>query len=211
VLTANRLHALIISIHGVMAFVLGLILLYLGAGMTNRLVELIDVVVAIMLSAAALILAGVTDWYAAFGEGTKHIRRLTFYFLAGTGLVLVGIFLVANPRTNLEWLVLLASAHAFAFGAFALFSVWKVRHRKLDPGSLFTLGVISIICSACLTFFTESGCDRSATLALGAYLCFVGAKMLYFARRTYSFEGSSDDPIAEQLLTEKYNGQSSQY
>jgi hypothetical protein len=179
--------------------------------MTNWLVEVIDVVVAIMLSAAALILAGVTDWFAAFGEGTKHLRRLTFYLLAGTGLALVGIFLVAYPRTNLEWLVLLASAHAFAFGAFALFSVWKIRHRKLDPSSLLIFGAISMIFSAYLIFFIESSRDRSATLALGGYLCFVGAKTLYFARRAYGFEENSEDPVPEPLLTEKYNGQSSQY
>lgn len=58
----------VLAIHGVSAICLGLAFLYLRSTMTDLLVEVFAIVIAIMLSAAALLVAALTDWFAAFGQ-----------------------------------------------------------------------------------------------------------------------------------------------
>ena len=197
-LNAMAVRAQLLAIHGFLAVCLGLVLLYIGVDMRDFLAEVVDIAVAIVLFAAALIFAGISDWFAAFGGGLKHLHRFVFYALAGTALALAGAFLVVYPRTTLKWLVLLASAHALSFGVFALLSARKASHHRLHSRSLYILGAVSLLFSALMATLIVSGQNRSTTLVLSAYVCFVGMKMLVLAWRVHRspnpFDGLSIDP-----------------
>jgi len=155
--------------------------------------EFFDVVFAILLCVTALISAAVTDWFAAFCEGPKHLRRFTFYLLGGVSFALAGVFLVTYPNVSLGWLVLIAAAHALAFGVFGIAFVWKAagEHRVV-----YTLSGLSILFSVAMTVLTAFHYDRFATLALGAYACFVGVKMLFLAWHSHRADRAADEPWA---------------
>jgi hypothetical protein len=169
--------------HGVLALTLGLIFLYLAAVMTNLLFQAIAVVLAILLSASTLILAAFVDWFIAFNEGIKNFRRLISYTLAGIVLGLAGIFLCSYQNVSMRWPVIFALVHAFVFGILGIIFGRHVNPHNMQRWSLYILGGISFLFSGAFAALVKDIDDRSATRVLGAYLCFVGAKMLFLSWR----------------------------
>jgi hypothetical protein len=97
-------------VHDCLALWLGLALFYSRATMTNLFFEAAAVVIAVVLAAATLILAAITDWFAALNAGTKSVHRSTFCLAAGTALTLAGVLLAYYPIVYMEWLVVFASS-----------------------------------------------------------------------------------------------------
>ena len=171
----------VLMIHGGVTLVLGMSFLYLSATMTNPLFEALAVVAAILLAAAALVLAAITDWFAAFSAGVKSAHRLTFYLLAGIAFALAGIFIGYYPKIYLQWLVAFAALHALIFGVSAFMFVFTTGHHKLERSLMLVLGVFSVLFSGIMAAWIVYLNDRKAVALLGAYLLFVGVKLLIFA------------------------------
>ncbi len=197
---SKTVRVLLLAVHGSLVAVLGLVLLYVGAKMTNALTEIVGATIAIVLSSAALVLIGVLDVFAAFTEGLKHLRRLVFYLLAGVALALAGYFLLSYSRITLEWLVLLATLHALVLGVFALLFAWKARSRKSESRVMYLLGAASLVCAGSMLVLIESHHEQAATIALGVYVCFVGAKILFSAWLVHRSEWNSDRVALESSL-----------
>ena len=180
--TSLKIRTRVLATHGVLAVCLGLALLYLGADMGSGLSEIADVAVAIVLSAAALILAALCDWFAAFRAGLKHLHQLKFYLLGGSLFALAGAMLVMYTRVvTLEWLVLLAAVHASASGVFGIVLAGKAKHHRKERLALYLFGGLSILFAAAMASLIGYQRDRSATLTLGAYMCFVGGKVFFYS------------------------------
>jgi MFS family permease len=171
----------VLTIHGVLALGLGLAFFYLSATMTNMFFEAFAVIVAIMLAAAALTLAAITDWFAAFSSGMKSVHRITFYLLAGIAFALAGVFLAYYPDVYMQWLVAFAAIHALAFGISALVFAFNAQHYPRERRAMFAFGSMSVLFSGAMAGWIKYLDDRSATVMFGAYLCFVGLKILFFA------------------------------
>jgi uncharacterized membrane protein HdeD (DUF308 family) len=178
---STKIRAAVLTIHGFLALSLGLAFFYLRATMTNMFFEAFAVIGALMLSAAALILAAITDWFAAFTSGMKSIHRITFYLLAGIAFALAGIFVGSYPTVYLQWLVVFAALHALAFGISALVFALNARHDRFARRSMWLFGTISVLFSGTMAGWIKYLDDRTAITLLGLYLCFVGLKMLYLA------------------------------
>ncbi|MBT9333381.1 hypothetical protein [Paracidobacterium acidisoli] len=191
---AGKLRIAIPAIHGSLALLLGLTLLYLHAAMSNPLFEALAVGIAILLSAAALILAAITDWFAALTAGMKKLHRVTFYLLAGIAFALAGIFLGAYPLVPLQWLVIFAIIHALAFGISALAYAARAGHHSQKRRAMYFFGAVSILFSGAMAGLIRNPTDSSATAILGWYLCFVGAKMLFFAWEARPVRFMPDSP-----------------
>lgn len=188
----------VLTIHGGIALVLGISFLYLSATMTNPLFEALAVVAAIMLAAAALVLAAITDWFAAFSAGMRSAHRVTFYLLAGVAFGLAGLFIGYSPGIYMQWLVGFAALHAFVFGTSAFAVVFAGRHDKLERGAMAMFGVASISFSGGLAAWIPYMNDRSAIALLGAYLFFVGVKLLFIAWNSRRKAGLTGPPFLEQ-------------
>jgi hypothetical protein len=182
----TKIRADVLAVHGFLALVLGLAFLYLGATMTNLFFEAVAIVVAFVLSAATLILAGLTDWVAAAGEGWKRAHRLIFYLLAGTALAGTGLALADSSRVTMRWLLVFGAVHGLAFGVATLIFASKLRRHTLERLFFYLFGAASVAFSGVLTYFAGSDIGNPAAAAmLGGYLCFIGAKMLFFALTLY--------------------------
>lgn len=179
--TTDKLRTVVLAIHGSLALLLGLALLYLHATMTNLLFEAFAVLIAVLLSAAALILAAITDWFAALTAGMKKLHRVTFYLLSGIAFALAGVFLGSYPLVTMQWLVIFAVVHALAFGIFAFLYAARAHHHVRKRRAMYLFGTISILFSGTMAGMVRNLDDPSATGVLGWYLCFVGMKMLFVA------------------------------
>jgi hypothetical protein len=167
--------------HGIFALTLGLAFLYLTAVMTNLLFQAIAIVIAVLLSSSALILAAFVDWFIAFNEGTRNLHRQIVYTLAGIVAALTGIFLCSYPNIPMQWSLIFASAHAFVIGVLGIAFAKNTNHHNLPHWALYAIGGISILVSGVIAALVRGMDDRSVIKVLGMYLCFVGAKMLLFA------------------------------
>jgi len=183
----------VLIIHGGIALALGLSFVYLSATMTNPLFEVLAVVVAIMLATAALVLAAITDWFAAFSAGMKSAHRLTFYLLAGMAFALAGLFIGYYPAIYMQWLLGLAALHALIFGTSAFAFVFTAGHHQLERRAMAVLGTGSVLFSGTLTAWIPYLDDRSAVALLGAYLAFVGIKLLFFGWNSHR-KGELEQP-----------------
>ena len=180
-LKSIKLQQSILLIHGVLALCLGLALFYLRSAMTNQIFEAVAIVIAVTLAAAALVLAGIADWFAAFNEGAKHLHRLTFYLLSGLALALAGVFLGIYSQVSMRRLVIFAAIHAIAFGVLALALTGRASRHALERRGIYLFGTLSIVFSGAMTGLAGQMDERAATTTLGVYFCFVGTKLLFLA------------------------------
>ena len=187
----------VLTIHGALALGLGVAFFYLHATMTNALFDVIAIVIAVMLAAAALILAAITDWFAAFSSGMKSVHRISFYLLAGVAFGLAGLFLGYYPAVYMQWLAIFAVIHALAFGVSALVFAFNAHQQPLERGAMYVFGSISVLFSGAMAGWIKYLDDRSATLLLGCYLCFVGIKVLFFAWNSHL--STSEKPQSSEM------------
>lgn len=191
-MTHNRFRTAVLIVHGVLALLLGLAFFYLRATMTNLLFEAVAVVIAILLAGAAFIVAAITDWFVAFSAGTKSIHRVSFYLLAGIALALAGALLILYPIIHMQWLVVFATLHALAFSITAFGFASKESHPLLERRAMYFFGTISVLFFGIMVGLFRILDDRSATAVLGAYLSFVGTKILFFAWNSHRMTARLD-------------------
>ncbi|HZD49325.1 MAG TPA: hypothetical protein VE178_11325 [Silvibacterium sp.] len=171
----------ILVIHGSLAFCLGLALLYLRATITNHIFEAIAVVIAILLATTALVLGALADWFAAWGEGTKHLQRCVFYLLSGLAFATAGALIGIYEPISMQWLILLAAIHALAFGVLGLVIAVRARRHDWERLAVFVFGVISIAFSGSMAGLARQLTNRNAMGILGLYFCFVAVKLFFLA------------------------------
>jgi uncharacterized membrane protein YfcA len=180
-----KIRSYVLVSQGVLILGLGLVFLYLRANMTEQVFNVIDVGIAIMLTVAALIITALADWIAALGEGVEHFRRFAFYLLCGLGLLMACAFLVYSHYRTLALMLSFAGVHALVY-AMSVFSFQLSHlHRAHHRGLLFVSGGVSLLFAIAMIFFATSNDDELATLLIGAYLCFVGVRMLHQSWRLH--------------------------
>jgi hypothetical protein len=84
--------------------------------MINLIFEALAVVIALTLTTAALLLAGLTDFFAACSEGLKHGHRFALHMTAGFALAIAAVALGCSAQATLKWLLIAASLHALFYG-----------------------------------------------------------------------------------------------
>jgi hypothetical protein len=184
-LRSLKIRSYVLAIQGVMILGLGVVFLYLRANMAEDVFDIVDVGIAIMLTVAALIVAALADWIAALGEGVEHFRRFAFYLLCGFGLLMSCAFLAYSHYRTLALMLSFAGVHALVY-AMSVFSFQLSHlHRAHHRGLLFLSGALSLLFAIAMITFATSDNDKLATLLIGAYLCFVGVRMLHQSWRLH--------------------------
>lgn len=180
-----KIRAFVLAVQGVLILGLGLVFLYLRANMTDQVFDVVDVGVAILLTVGALVIAALADWIAALGEGVEHFRRFAFYLLGGLGLLMGGGFLVYSHYRTLALMLMFAAAHALVYSMSVFSFQLGHLHRAHHRGLLYVSAGISLLFAVAMAAFATSDNDKVATALVGAYLCFVGARMLHQSWRLY--------------------------
>jgi len=183
----------VLTVHGGIALVLGLVFFYLSAAMTNPLFEVLAVVTALVLATAALLLAAIADWFAAFSAGMKSAHRIIFYLLAGIAFALAGLLIGYSSAIYMQWLVGFAALHALVFGTSIITFAFTSQDDTPERIAMAIFGMCSVVFSGALAAWIPYLNDKSAIALLGGYLFFVGIKLIYLAlnsRRKRALEGS---------------------
>ena len=180
-----KIRAYVLLVQGGMILALGLAFLYLRADMTDSVFDIGDVVVAVMLTVAALVVAALADWIAALGEGAEHFRRFTFYLLMGLGLLMAVGFLVYSHYRTLALMLTFAAAHALIYSMSVFSFQLSHLHRAHHRGLLYLSAGISLAFAVAMAAFATADSNKLATALIGAYLCFVGVRMLHQSWRLF--------------------------
>ncbi len=180
-----KIRAYVLLVQGGLILALGLVFLYLRADMTDSIFDIVDVVVAILLTVAALVVSALADWIAALGEGVEHFRRFTFYLLVGLGLLMAGGFLVYSHYRTLALMLMFAAAHALIYSMSVFSFQLSHLHRAHHRGLLYLSAGISLAFAVAMAAFATADSNKLATALIGAYLCFVAVRMLHQSWRLF--------------------------
>ena len=179
-----RIRTFVLAIQGVLILALGLFFLYLRSTMTDAIFDVVDVGVATLLAVVALVVSALADWIAALGEGVEHFRRFGFYLLCGLGLLLGGGFLVYSHYRTLALMLTFTAVHALVH-SMSIFAFQLSHHRAHHRGLAYAAATVSLLFAVAMAAFATADNDKLATALVGAYLCFVGLRMLHQAWRLF--------------------------
>lgn len=172
---------MLFAVHGGVALACGLVVLYLSLLAENPFFSAMAIVIALVLCGAAITLAGIADWIAAAETRKRNLHQVLLYALAGLCFVGAGSFLGFSSSATLQILMLLVIAHGLIFGGLGLLSAVRLQHKGLDAAIIALFGLLSIVIAGWMAGFIREWSDRTALTWVGAYLCLVGAKLIFFA------------------------------
>lgn len=176
----SELRFSVLLLDGILALTLGLALLYLQGMMTDPLFDVIASVSVVLLSAAVFTLAAVADLFAAVRTGLRQLRDVMIYLVAAAAFATAAVLLAFGSVDAIRLMLLLVIAHGFIFGA-AAFIVAQRADSSFEESMLYFFGAASILISGAMAGFIEDMSNRSFVAWIGAYLCLVGAKLLFIA------------------------------
>ena len=180
-LNRPQIRTILFAVHGGVALACGLAVLYLSVLAANPFFSAMAIVIALVLCGAAITLAGIADWFAAAEAGKRNLQQILLYGLAGICFVGAGSFLGFSSSATLQILLLLVIAHGLIFGALGLLSALRLQHKGVDAAIIALFGLFSIGIAGWMAGFIREWHDRTALIWVGAYLCLVGAKLIFFA------------------------------
>ena len=197
-LKGSQLRVTLFAVHGGVALVCGLVVLYLSLLAANPFFSAMAIVIALVLCGAAITLAGIADWFAAAETGRRNLQQILLYALAGLCFVAAGSFLGFSSSATLQILLLLVIAHGLIFGTLGLLSALRLQHKGVDAIVIAFFGLLSIAVAGWMAGRIREWNDRSVLLWVGAYLCIVGAKLFFFAgdERYHALHPRRDAPTA---------------
>jgi hypothetical protein len=186
----------VLLVNGTLMLILGLALLYLQGIMTNFLFDIIAVVSAVVLSAAAFIMIAIVDFCAAASLGIKRLRDVVFYSIIGMAFAISGALVAVGSPGVLQILLVLAIVHSLAFGVLGFAASQNSFFSRFERIAFYSFATVSIAFSGTIAGLATNLDDRSSVGWIGAYLCFVGVK-LFFLASVFGYQSAHPAPAAE--------------
>ncbi len=172
-----KVHTTVLVVQGILMIALGLALFWVRSTMTNILFEATGCVVAVLLTAAGLLLIGVIDCIAGFALHRGHRRELHFYlFFAATAMV-AGLFFWVSPWGSVQLLAVLAGLQGLIWGGWDLRFASHLRDHPRERKALRLLGAITLALGVLLVIGMEFT-SRGALLLLATYVTYIGIHIL---------------------------------
>lgn len=171
----------VLLVDGVLALALGLSLFYLQGVMANPFFDVFALVGVVLLSAAVFMLVAITDFFAAVNEGIRRLRGVVFYLLATAAFATVAALLLFSSMDAMRLMMVLVVAHGLAFGTVAFVVALRKERSAFERAVLYSFGAASIAISGFIAGLGGSMNERAFVGWMGAYLCLVGAKLLFIA------------------------------
>ena len=172
-----KVHTTVLVAQGILMIALGLALFWVRSTMTNIVFEATGCVVAVLLTAAGLLLIGVIDCIAGFALHRGHRRELHFYlFFAATAMV-AGLFFWVSPWGSVQLLAVLAGLQGLIWGGWDLRFASHLRDHPQERKALRILGAITLALGVLLVIGMELT-SRGALLLLATYVTYIGIHIL---------------------------------
>ena len=185
---------------------LGLALFWVRSTMTNIVFEATGCVVAVLLTAASLLLIGVIDAIGGLALHHGHRRELHFYLLFAALAMGAGLFFWLSPWGSVQLLAVLAGLQALIWGGWDLRLASHLGDHPRERKSLRLLGAITVALGVLLVIGMEFS-SRAALFLLATYVTYIGIHILlvgiYICRpwKCALPPGKSIDPLPETKLT----------
>lgn len=179
-----KIHTTVLVAQGIVMIALGLTLFWVRSTMTNILFEATGCVVAVLLTAAGLLLIGVIDCIAGFALHKGHRRELHFYLLFAAISMAAGLFFWMSPWGSVQLLALLAGLQGLFWGVWDLRFASHLRDHPRERKALRLLGAITLGLGMLLIIGLEFT-SRGALLLLAIYLTYIGVHILMIGLYIY--------------------------
>ena len=172
-----RVHTTVLVAQGILMIALGLALFWVRSTMTNILFEATGCIVAVLLTAACLLLIGVIDGIGGLALHRGHRRELHCYlFVAATAMV-AGLFFWISPWGSVQLLAVLAGLQGLIWGGWDLRLASHLCDHPRERRSLRVLGAIMLALGALLVIGMELT-SRGALFLLATYVTYIGIHIL---------------------------------
>ncbi|MHB1935854.1 MAG: hypothetical protein ACYCOR_04650 [Acidobacteriaceae bacterium] len=152
--------------------------------MTNILFEATGSVVAVLLTAAGLLLIGVIDAIGGLALHRGHRRELYFYLFIAALAMGTGLFLWMSPWGSVQLLAVLAGLQGLVWGGWDLRFASHLWDHPRERRAMRLLGAITLVLGVLLVIgmeFTSQG----ALLLLGMYVTYIGVHILLIGLYIY--------------------------
>lgn len=172
-----RIHTVVLILEGILMIGLGLTLFWLSTTMTNVLFDAAGCIVAVLLTAAGLLLFGVIDCIAGLAIHRGHRRELHLYLTLAATSTAVGLFFWLSPWGSVQLLSLLAGIQGLLWGAWDLRFASHLYDHPRERRAMRLLGVGTIVLG--LILIAGMGLtSRGALLVLATYAIYIGIYIL---------------------------------
>ena len=179
-----KVHATILIVQGILMIALGLALFWVRFTMTNILFEATGTVVAVLLTAAGLLLIGVIDGIGGLALHHGHRRELHFYLFFAALAMGAGLFFWLSPWGSVQILAVLAGLHGLIWGGWDLRFASHLRDHPREQKAMRVMGAITLALGALLVIGMELT-SRSALFLLAAYVTYIGIHILLIGLYIY--------------------------
>lgn len=172
-----KVHTTVLVAQGILMIALGLALFWVRSTMTNIVFEATGCVVAVLLTAAGLLLIGVIDCIAGFALHRGHRRELHFYLFFAALAMGAGLFFWMSPWGSVQLLTVLAGLQGLIWGGWDLRFASHLRDHPRERKSLQLLGAITLALGVLLVIAMEFT-SRGALFLLASYVTYIGIHIL---------------------------------
>lgn len=156
---------------------LGLALFWVRSTMTNIVFAATGCVVAVLLTAAGLLLIGVIDCIGGLILGRCHRRELHWYLFFAALAMGTGLFFWLTPWGSVQLLAVLAGVQGLIWSGWDLRFASHLQDHPRERRAMRLLGVITLAMGALLVAGMEFT-SRGALFLLATYLTYIGIHIL---------------------------------
>ena len=179
-----KVHTTVLIVQGVLMIGLGLALFWVSSTMTNILFEAAGCIVAVLLTAACLLLVGVVDCIAGLTIRKGHRRELHFYLFFGATSMIAGLFFWFSPWGSVQILAVLAGLQGLFWGVWDLRLASHLQDHHRERRALRIMGGITLALGLLLVAAMELS-SRGALLLLATYFTYIGIHILMIGLYIY--------------------------
>ncbi len=193
-----RVHTTVLIVQGLLMIGLGLTLFWVSTTMTDILSEVVGCIVAVLLTAAGLLLIGLIDLIGGLTIHKKHRRELHFYLFFAVTSMLAGLFFWFSPWGSVQILAGLAGLQGLFWGSWDFRFASHLFDHPRERRALRMMGGITLALGLLLILGMELG-NRLALLLLASYLTYIGIHILLiglYLYRTWRRISNQESPSA---------------
>ncbi|MES2222242.1 MAG: hypothetical protein V4587_14905 [Acidobacteriota bacterium] len=179
-----KIHTTVLVGQGILMIFLGLALFWVRSTMTNVLFEATGTVVAVLLTAAGLLLIGVIDAIGGLALHHGHRRELHFYLFFAALAMIAGIFFWLSPWGSVQLLAVLAGLQGLIWGAWDLRFASHLSDHPRERRALRFMGIITLSLGVLLVL-AMALTSRGALFLLSTYVIYIGIHILLIGMYIY--------------------------
>jgi uncharacterized membrane protein HdeD (DUF308 family) len=141
-------------------------------------------VVAVLLTAAGLLLIGVIDGIAGLALHHGHRRELHFYLFFAALAMAAGLFFWLSPWGSVQILAVLAGVQGLIWGGWDLRFASHLSDHPRERKAMRLMGAVTLILGALLVIGMELS-SRGALFLLAIYVIYIGIHILLIGLYIY--------------------------